>query len=709
MQKRIGADTAEVVVTSNVTTKFREAFETYTAGDKWNQVLGDGDIVQVDGNCAASSYLVISKDPLTAGNVTTIETVNDFAMPFEASIGLSLSQRTLGQEFSVEFVDTDTPLTPPADLTISSVQQAATTLTITTATPHGLAVGARFGVFGVSDSRLNYPALVVATTPSATQFTATVGPGGAIPSVTAGPFNSGFVYFRSALGFSKNGTSLLFENGVVTNASAYIRSESGDVLPSGNISGNHSVAVGTTASVQAVNAALNYSFQPTTEYRLSLMADRLQWSDSGVDSTSGTTARVTRSQVVPSPNKRYKLRFRATDNKALTVPTAQIVSVAKSGSATATIIFDRPHNLTTADVFVAYGVRDQTNFANLTTATAIASVVNATTITAIWGASVTATSYGGYAAKVQGGNLMSALGAIAQSAQSITQTSNIITLVGSAAWSGLLIGDYVNLVGIRDISTGATLGVDGAYRVRDIQTTNLFLEPIGTTAGGSDIVTTNCGGAVIKRTDMRISFARVFDYERERVELLPRASGDVTGSVPVTVNGTPAVTVSSGTVTTVTTLSNGQAAHDAVIAGSPHRIAGRAVTANYTAVATGDTADLITTTVGATIVKPYAIPEASWNASLALTTTTAAAIQTAAGAGLKRHVTALQAINTGASAVDLIILDGVTERWRLPLPVNVPVSIPFPTEIVNTANTALNANLSAAGTVRANFQGYTAP
>lgn len=709
MQKRIGADTAEVVVTSNVTTKFREAFETYTAGDKWNQVLGEGDIVQVDGNCAASSYLVVSKDPLTAGNVTTIETVNDFAMPFEASIGLSLSQRTLGQEFSVEFVDTDTPLTPPVDLTISAIQQAATTLTITTATPHGLTVGARIGVFGVSDSRLNYPALVVATTPTATQFTATAGPGGTIPSVTAGPFNSGFVYFRSALGFAKNGTGLLFENATATNASAYIRSESGDVLPSGTIAGNHAVTIGSTASVQAVNAALNYSFQPTTEYRLSLMADRLQWSDSGVDSTSGTTARVTRSQVVPSPNKRYKLRFRATDNKGLTVPTAQIVSVAKSGSTTATIVFDRPHNLTTADVFVAYGVRDQTNFANLTTATAIASIVNTTTITAVWGASVTATSYGGYAAKVQGGNLMSALGVIAQVAQSVTRTSNIITLVGSAAWSGLLIGDYVNLVGIRDISTGATLGIDGAYRVRDIQTTNLFLEPIGTTAGGTDIVSTNCGGAVIKRTDMRISFVRVFDYERERVELLPRASGDVTGSVPVTINGTPAVTVSSGTVTTVTTLSNGQAAHDAVIAGSPHRIAGRAVTANYTAVATGDTADLITTTVGATIVKPYAIPEVSWNASLALTTTTAAAIQTAAGAGLKRHVTALQAINTGASAVDLIILDGVTERWRLPLPVNVPVSIPFPTEIVNTANTALNANLSAAGTVRANFQGYTAP
>jgi hypothetical protein len=76
---------------------------------------------------------------------------------------------------------------------------------------------------------------------------------------------------------------------------------------------------------------------------------------------------------------------------------------------------------------------------------------------------------------------------------------------------------------------------------------------------------------------------------------------------------------------------------------------------------------------------------------------------------LKRHVTAIQAINTGASAVDLILLDGATERWRLPLAVNVPVAVPFPTGIVTTANTVLNANLSAVGTVRINAQGYTAP
>jgi len=112
--------------------------------------------------------------------------------------------------------------------------------------------------------------------------------------------------------------------------------------------------------------------------------------------------------------------------------------------------------------------------------------------------------------------------------------------------------------------------------------------------------------------------------------------------------------------------------------------------------------------IGAGVVKPYALPEAGWNASLSLTTTSDVAIQTAGAAGLKRHITAIQAINTG-TAVDLIIKDGTTERWRLTLPQNIPVSIEFPTELVTTAATALNATLSAAGTVRLNAQGYTAP
>jgi hypothetical protein len=540
----------------NVLNKFRDAFEDYTPGEHWTQVLASGDIIALDGNAAAASYLVISKDPLTAGTESSLVSTETFTMPLDASFGASLSQRTLGQEFSIEIVDTRSPLTPPADLAISSIQQATTTLTISTTLAHNLRPGMRFGVRGCADSRLNYPALVVASTPTATQFTATAGPGGAIPSVTAGPFATGFVFARSALGYAPNGTSMIFENATATNASFYVRSEAGDALPSGTILGNHAVTVGTSASVQAINAALAYSFQPTNEFRLIQMVDGIQWSDSLVDTLAQSSNRYKRTQVVPDPEAAFRVRIRATNNASMTRPVAQIVSAVKTASTTATITTDVPHGLTTADQVVIYGIRAQgaSEFPNLLTASAVASTPTATTFTVVIGTSGTITSYGGYVARVDGGNLMSALGASAVIAQSITRTANVVTVTGNASWTGLLIGDYVNLVGCRDNATGASLGLDGAYRVRNVVTTALELEPIGTTPTGANIGSTTCGGGIIKRTDLRLSFVRVLDFERQRVEVVARPTGDSASAVPVTVNNTPAVTVSSGTVTTVTTV-----------------------------------------------------------------------------------------------------------------------------------------------------------
>lgn len=691
---------------ANITTKFREAFENYApnGGGKWLQTVGAGDVVAIDGNALAASYLVISKDPLTPNQVTSVETVGSFSMPVEFSAGLSLSQRTLGQEFSIEVVDIDEPLTPKADLAIASIQQAVSVLTITTATPHGYYPGARVGVVGCADSRMNYPSLVVATVPTPTTMTLTAGPGGTIPSVTAGPFTSGVLYMRSALGYAANGASQIFENASATNASFYIRSESGDVLPSGTVNGSHAVTVGTTAGIQGVNTPRAYAWQPTTEFRLALQADRAQWHDSPVDSIAATSNRSTRTQVIPDPQNLYKFRIRATNNEGLTVPVGRIVSAVKTGTTTATITTDVAHGLTTADQIVIYGIRDQAaaSFPNLLTATAVASIVSATQFTVVIGTAATVTSYGGFVARINGGNLGSALGYSAVIAQSAVLASGVLTLTGNATWSGLSIGDYVNVHGCGNNVDGTSLGVDGAWRIRDVASTSLVLEPVGATVPPADFGSTNCGGGVIKRTDLRVSFVRVFDFERLRVESLARPSGDIASAQPVAVQNTVTATVASTTVA-------GTAAVDAAI-GNPVTVGLRASNANVAAMsAAGDNVAALATMIGAQVTKPYALPEAGFNASLALTTTTAAVIQAAAGAGIKRHLTAIQAFNSGAAVVDLIVLDGVTERWRLPLPVGVPVLVNLPTEIVTTANAAINANLSAAGTVRANFQGYTAP
>lgn len=542
------------VIPSNITAKFRDSFEGYTPGSVYAETKADGDIIQTEGNAIASSWLDFSLDPLTAGTESSITTNAAFSMPVEVATGLSMSQRTLGQEFSVEVISDEAPLPVEPDQPILNIQQTTTTLTINFANPHGLVPGKCFGIFGVSDSRLNYPSLVVASTPTPTQITATAGPSGNIPSVTAGPFTSGSIYIRSRLGYARDGVSQIFENVTATNSSIYFRSDAGDSLPSGTANGHHSVTTSSTASVQAINAAATYAFQPTTEFRIVLQADRVQVSDAAIDSTAQSNNRLSRTQVVPNPSKSYKLRIRATNNKGLTVPTAQIVSAVKTGTTTATITCDRPHGLTAADVVVVYGIRDQAaaSFPNLVAATAISNIT-ANTFNVVIGTASTVTSYGGYVAKVQGSNVMAALGQASVAVQSAAVSTlvggqKILTLVGNTNWSGFVIGDRVNCIGIRDAVSGASLNLDGVYRVRNFATTTVDLEPIGTTTLPADFVAVNCGGAIIKRTSLRLHYLRIFDYERQRVEMLARPGADGASAIPVNIQNTAPVTVSSGSI-----------------------------------------------------------------------------------------------------------------------------------------------------------------
>lgn len=592
---------AEVVaaISQNITTKFRDAFESYdpVSGGRWEQSKAAGDLVWAAGNAAAASYLVVSLDPLTAGTETSIESHLNFGFPVEISFGAHMSQRTLGQEFSVEVVDTLPVLPDVPLLEIASITQALSVLTVDTVLPHGLSVGKSIGITGCSNAVANYPALVVASVPSPTQFTVTAGPGGTIASQTiTNPAGAkGFVFFRERFGRSQNGISQIFENATPTNASLYIRSEAGDALPSGVIAANHSVTVGTTASVPLVTSPFQYAFSPTTEFRFFGQADRVQWADGAVDAIAQTTSRLLRTQVCPDPSHSYKFRIRGTNNASLTVPVAQIVTAVKTGTTTATITTDRPHGLVAADPVVIYGIRDQAaaSFPNLATATAVASVVDALTFTIVIGTASTVTSYGGYVAKVQGGNLMSALGAVAQVAQSATLSTladgtRQLVLVGSANWAApaIIIGDMLELVGCRDIATGASLGLDGPWQIANAATTNLTLVlPYSNQRTlPADFATTNCGGGLIRRTCFRLSFVRIFDYERERVEMLARPAGDMGAAAPVAIQGgtLPAVT----TVSTVSTVTAVTGAGTPAVPATPYFV-NSAATTNGALVLTG--------------------------------------------------------------------------------------------------------------------------
>jgi hypothetical protein len=224
---------------------------------------------------------------------------------------------------------------------------------------------------------------------------------------------------------------------------------------------------------------------------------------------------------------------------------AKIVSIAKTGTTTATVTTDIPHTLAVTDFVQIYGVRDIVNFPNLIASTQVSSIISSTQFTIVIGAAVTASSAAGIVILNQGSVL--APGIAAQNTQSISRTNNILTITGNASWAGYLPGETVQLYGCNATSMGL---YDGTYKVLRLNAAALEVE-----SPGSDFGTINCGGAVMRRTDFRLNVISEIEHTRLIAELSnSQGSADSSKSIPVNIVNTPAVTVSSGTVTAVTTV-----------------------------------------------------------------------------------------------------------------------------------------------------------
>jgi hypothetical protein len=175
----------------------------------------------------------------------------------------------------------------------------------------------------------------------------------------------------------------------------------------------------------------------------------------------------------------------------------------------------------------------------------------------------------------------------------------------------------------------------------------------------------------------------------------------------IQISGTQPV---SGTVTATGVA--GVAAHDAAVSGNPVRMAGRALSANYATVATGDTADIALSLVGAQVITPYAIPDLYWQATTTLTGTGDIALQ-ALLAGNRRCLTSWTLQNTAANVTTVNIKDGTTTIWTCNLPASMAQPQLF--QLVNPLRTTAGAALNIAQTngttpnVIVNAQGYTAP
>ena len=219
----------------------------------------------------------------------------------------------------------------------------------------------------------------------------------------------------------------------------------------------------------------------------------------------------------------------------------------------------------------------------------------------------------------------------------------------------------------------------------------------------------NGGTSPASSTNAVVSFITVSDYAEITAEITA-GRGQASG-------GQAIATVFTGSTATGTASLNvqGPAAHDAVVSGNPVRIGGRALSAAYTTVATGDIADLVTTLQGVQVTRPWQIPELEWSYASAaggIINTTDVVLTAAAGSGLRRYITSVQLKNTSAVATEVVLKDGSTIIWRGHVSASMTSSeqIIFSNPLRTTANAALNvACITTAAAVYVNAQGYTAP
>jgi len=181
----------------------------------------------------------------------------------------------------------------------------------------------------------------------------------------------------------------------------------------------------------------------------------------------------------------------------------------------------------------------------------------------------------------------------------------------------------------------------------------------------------------------------------------------------VTACNTGAVVLSSGTVTTVTTLTGSGIAHDSADSGNPHKIGAKATDSvlGGTPVAAKDRTDLFAGTDGVLFVRPYGSDEDSISDHATNTdgSSTAFTGAMAATASQRIYVTDIALCNSSASNVTVDIRDGAAGSvlWTLSVPAGGGNNFHFIKPLRFTANTAVAFDPSAAATtITCSVNGY---
>ena len=524
-----------------------------------------GDFINTSRSSNGQQFVEISMDPLSVGETqTTVEFNRPVRFPLYAEIEASISQRTYGDYVVMEITDKVSRDVEPIEYNIVSISQSSTTLTVTIDAPFDGWLGSWVDIYGLLDSRFNYTSAAIATMSlDKKTLTITTRDEATIPSLTATPasFVGGKLKRQAKLQNARNAVGMRFTGVSATTAAFMSRFDSGSVKEVGTLTGSRLATNASTAPIYVSGVNGNVEIKPSSRYRIEVEPEIITFMDKIIDNASVTyAARQAFTAVKPLSDIDYYIRFRAVSPRSISRPVAKIVSAVKAtASTTATITTDVPHGLNVDSYVNIYGINNQTVFANLTAATKVASIVSDTVFTIVIGTATIATSYGGYVSLCNGG--VTQPGAIAQAVQSVAVDANgFVTLIGTGTWAGLGgVGEYVNLLGVRNSTNGADLGVDGVYRVSNFSTTTLVLEPVKDLNGirainglGQNlsptvgvIPTTNAGGAVLLRTTLRSHDFVAASYSQSVTNISGQGTQRADKAIPVIGIG-GAMTVTQG-------------------------------------------------------------------------------------------------------------------------------------------------------------------
>lgn len=542
-----GAYGASVI--TNARTKFRDGFAnpniTQPKADVWDLINEDSGnafphIINRGGNALGSAYLRISLSPFIQGSEVSLTSVDSFSFPLRFGIGVSTSQRFSGQEVFLGLVGTNPDGTVPtanskADQSLSGTASVTNNVATITLTNHGFMGTDRVNIFGCAEHRMNVGPVLV-TVADANTITVPVTIANGTYSLTGGT-----IRYIDPTRDVENYGGLLIDNTTVTNGSQVARRNGAKPRIVNS-------TIATTTAVQSSGSQYTDSFNSASTQEMFYGFDEFKYRSFPADSQGSMSGYGKFTGTIPEEDIPYKIRIKARNLTGISRPIARISSIAKTGTTTATVTTDVAHGLVTGDYVQLYGVRDQTNFPNLTAQTIVASAPTSTTFTIVIGTASTTTSSGGTVFQNEGSVLSTALGA---AIQSIVVNNGIMTLTFNSTVSAPLPGEYWHVHGL-DIPTVPGLALyEGGFKVlRSSAATTVDLDATGL----PNLASTNTGGSLIKRTDIRIHFVRELDYTRNYVEVMGGAGNvsDANNAVPVTIAasaGVPAVQ-STGSATT---------------------------------------------------------------------------------------------------------------------------------------------------------------